>query len=196
MIFTQTAALLALLAPFVSADRNATSVKPGRFLDNEAPACTSWYVVQQGDTCDDIINSFQMSYDDIYGLNPDIDASCTNLHPGVGLCISTAPLPTTLATTYLLIANATLLPGTGTPIVAAEMLPTEAASPVYTNPPVEEIRTGVTNECKLYHQVLPGNTCVSISANAAVALTDFMKWNDAAWSCKDLELGSYVCIGV
>ncbi|KAL1895996.1 hypothetical protein Cpir12675_002972 [Ceratocystis pirilliformis] len=195
MIFFKATAFAALLAPLAAATRNSTSVKPSSHYDNEVPGCTSWYVVKPSDTCQGIADSFQVPYDNIYSLNPDIDATCTNLLPDIAICLSTSPRPSGFVTSYLPTANATTLPRSFN-VAAVETSAPQTTAPTFAAPPADEIRSGVVPECKRYYQVIPGDTCESISLTTGIALTDFMRWNNVAWSCKDLALGSYVCVGV
>ncbi|KAJ5108940.1 hypothetical protein N7456_005615 [Penicillium angulare] len=56
------------------------------------PRCNSFYKVQQGDTCWDIItqNENALTMDQLLCWNPDINPWCSNLIPGRNICTGVA----------------------------------------------------------------------------------------------------------
>ncbi|WPH04724.1 Hypothetical protein R9X50_00761900 [Acrodontium crateriforme] len=57
--------------------------------------CKSFYDVQAGDTCDDIVNKYgTFTLNDFYQWNPAISSKCTNLQPGYYVCVGVTGTPT------------------------------------------------------------------------------------------------------
>ncbi|KAI1383119.1 uncharacterized protein F4822DRAFT_93145 [Hypoxylon trugodes] len=59
-------------------------------------SCTSTYTVQQGDTCNKIINTFNGNFtlQEFYTWNPQVDSVCSNLFVGEVVCIGVADTTT------------------------------------------------------------------------------------------------------
>ena len=61
--------------------------RPSNALPNSILNCDGWYTVKSGDRCIDIAPQFNITLDQLYSYNPDIDSVCSNLFPGNGLCV-------------------------------------------------------------------------------------------------------------
>ncbi|KAJ5273482.1 hypothetical protein N7478_008607 [Penicillium angulare] len=91
---------LASLALSAAVDKNLAGVSVERDTVPEdvgdssryVPRCNSFYKVQQGDTCWDIItqNEDALTMDQLLCWNPDINPWCSNLIPGRNICTGVA----------------------------------------------------------------------------------------------------------
>jgi len=53
-----------------------------------ADSCKRWHTVQSGEICDSICQAESVALYQLFVLNPEIDAECTNLMPGQELCLA------------------------------------------------------------------------------------------------------------
>ncbi|KAN0082728.1 hypothetical protein V8E55_008523 [Tylopilus felleus] len=78
----------------------------------EGEDCDTTYVVQLGDTCDDIYAAQSINATLLYGNNPQINPDCTNIYVGEVLCVAdSVEVPPTPTGTM----PAATIPPTGTP---------------------------------------------------------------------------------
>eukprot|EP00243_Klebsormidium_subtile_P004007 TRINITY_DN1778_c1_g1_i1.p1 TRINITY_DN1778_c1_g1~~TRINITY_DN1778_c1_g1_i1.p1 ORF type:complete len:245 (-),score=55.01 TRINITY_DN1778_c1_g1_i1:499-1233(-) len=78
-------------AAFVSVFAPATNDSVAQDVQGAANACSKYYTVKDGDICFNIWNTFGLSSDQFYALNPGID--CDNLQIGQQVCIQGGVTP-------------------------------------------------------------------------------------------------------
>lgn len=153
-----------------------TPTPPSPRASGEVPACTAWYLVEKGDTCGNILVVYFLTMKQFYTMNPSIGPDCTALVIGTNYCLSTLPNgePPSDDNDH------------GTPT-------TTTSTPVTTPTPTQ---SGMVNYCNKFYQVKPGDKCVPLCRANGIRLADFFKWNpDVGDACKNMQTGSYVCVG-
>ncbi|KAJ2988304.1 hypothetical protein NUW54_g9156 [Trametes sanguinea] len=69
---------------------SSSPIAPGTITTD----CSSYYTVQAGDTCQVIEDQYSISFDQIRQWNPEVDANCGNIQPGLGYCVAGPPAGT------------------------------------------------------------------------------------------------------
>ena len=117
------------------------------------PQSCEVYLVQPGDTCWSIANTYGLTFSLFSGYNPTINSQCTNLLSGVNVCLSPAAgtyTPTTIAgatvTQTGVYATATITPTSPTPF-------------------------GTTSQCGRYYEAQSGDYCQQISLNNSISVS-------------------------
>ncbi|KAJ4152983.1 hypothetical protein LMH87_009498 [Akanthomyces muscarius] len=154
----------------------STSAPPSPRASGEISGCTSWYAPEDYDTCEGILNIFQLSIDQFYKMNPSIGSDCTKMALGTYYCISTqsdgGPPPS------------------GAPTTTTTSTPPAGATP-------SPIQDGMVANCNKFYKVVPGDGCYNLAHDQGISLDDFYKWNPAVKNdCTGLQAGYYVCIHV
>ncbi|KAL5337117.1 hypothetical protein BJX70DRAFT_389455 [Aspergillus crustosus] len=141
------------------------------------PTCNSFYFVEEGDYCEEIVSSFgNFTLDQFYSWNPAVQNDCSGLQAGYYVCVGVVGPPVTSSTTT---KPATTLPATTT---------TSSNSPQ---------QTGIAENCNKFYFVESGNTCAEIAIDNGITLSNFYLWNPAVGTlCNGLQAGYYVCVGV
>ena len=141
------------------------------------PQSCEVYLVQPGDTCWSIANTYGLTFSLFSGYNPTINSQCTNLLSGVNVCLSPAAgtyTPTTIAgatvTQTGVYATATITPPSPTPF-------------------------GTTSQCGRYYEAQSGDFCQQISLNKSISVTLFEEINPSINAdCTNLNPGFYYCV--
>ncbi|EED18781.1 LysM domain protein, putative [Talaromyces stipitatus ATCC 10500] len=168
------------LEPATTTSSSAIATPTPRAI-GETVNCTEWYATESYDTCQDIIDIFDLDATEFYDWNPSIGTNCTGLVEGTYYCISTGPAGQPLTTTW-----------TGPyPSVTAT---TTTSSGVSTPSPIQ---TGMVSNCDSFYLVQANDECDTIAADYGISLSSFYSWNPAVGSnCAYLDLGDYVCVGI
>jgi hypothetical protein len=74
-------------APLAASSAISPVPKPTNALEESNSRCARWYVIQEGDYCDRLSISQSISLKDLYFLNPELNAECTNLLLGLSYCV-------------------------------------------------------------------------------------------------------------
>lgn len=155
---------------------STTTTTPGNGISTPTPYqtgmasnCDAFHLVVSGDQCGIIASQYGISLENFYAWNPAVGNSCQYLDLGDYVCVGTtgnAPSPTTTT------------PGNGIPT------PTP-------------YQTGMTTNCDSFHLVVSGDQCGILAYDYHISLDQFYSWNPAVGSsCRYLDLGYYVCVGV
>ncbi|PAV17678.1 carbohydrate-binding module family 50 [Pyrrhoderma noxium] len=91
-------------------------------LGTEGEDCSTTYVVQSGDTCDDISSVFGINSTLLWTNNPNIDDECSNIYIGEVLCVADSVLVPPIPSSGI--------PATSIPATATAAVPTETASTI------------------------------------------------------------------
>ncbi|KAL2787767.1 hypothetical protein BJX66DRAFT_340850 [Aspergillus keveii] len=176
------------LAAIVSASTATPIETPAPHGSGEVANCTLWYApADQDDTCVNMLNTFGITFEQLYAMNPSVHNDCSGLVLGTYYCISTYPDG---------------VPGgqpdwTGPTVTVPPSTPattTTASSGISTPSPVQ---TGIISTCNEFYRAISGDTCYDIALENEVPLSDFYTWNPAVKSdCSGLQADVYVCVGV
>ncbi|RMJ07403.1 hypothetical protein CDV36_012997 [Fusarium kuroshium] len=148
----------------------------------EVENCTAWFAPESYHSCESLLLTTWLEFDDFYRMNPSVKSDCTGLAVGTYYCISTnkdgsPPLYEDEDTTTTTSASAT---ATGTDVVTP--------SPV---------QSGITSNCNDFYLVQAGDGCWAIANDHGIELNDFYGWNPAVKNdCGGLQAEVYVCVGV
>ncbi|KIJ57441.1 carbohydrate-binding module family 50 protein, partial [Hydnomerulius pinastri MD-312] len=80
--------LAAVNAGLIDANCDNLAVGEGICLGLTGQDCTETYVVQSGDTCVEIADTYNITESTLLTNNPNLNAICTNLYPDEVLCVS------------------------------------------------------------------------------------------------------------
>ncbi|KAJ4148388.1 hypothetical protein LMH87_002861 [Akanthomyces muscarius] len=160
-----------------------TTTVPGKGIATPSPLqrdlvsnCNKFYFVQKGDNCADIVKQYNIELSEFFEWNPRTGSGCSGLWADTYACVSVigyVPKPKPKPTS-------TKLTPTGNGIPA----------PLPTQP-------GMTEGCKKFQFVNPGDTCAGVASRGDVSLSDFLRWNPKAGStCSGLWANSYACVGM
>ncbi|KAI0141570.1 carbohydrate-binding module family 50 protein [Xylariaceae sp. FL1272] len=167
-----------------------TTTTPGNGISTPTPVqtgivgnCNRFYLVQEGDVCDDIVATYGIPLANFYTWNPAVGSTCKSLLAGDYVCVgvigSTTTTTTTKTTTTTTSPTTTLALGNG----IATPTPTQA---------------GMVTNCDSFHLVVSGDTCATVAAAAGISTSNFYAWNPAVGgsACQSLQANTYACIGV
>ncbi|RAH78658.1 hypothetical protein BO86DRAFT_402605 [Aspergillus japonicus CBS 114.51] len=139
-----------------------------------AASCDQFYLIQIGDSYENIKAQFDISATQFLKWNPSVNSNCSNILAGYYYCVDVA--------------------GTTAPVtitVPATITTTTPADGITTPTPIQ---TGMTDNCGKFDLVQPGDSCEGIAAKHDIQLSTFYTWNPAVnSSCADLDVGYYVC---
>jgi LysM domain len=152
-----------------------------------ASNCNRFYLVQQGDTCQNIVNGLgSLTLNDLYvsphfempntesprsyKWNPAVGTSCNSLIAGYYVC------------------------------VGVNGHPTRPSMPSYTSvvyPTPTPFMPGAIGNCRNWYLVVSGDTCDWVTAKTGVSFPTIRQLNTGVNSaCTNLPLGDYICIGI
>ncbi|KAL4993233.1 hypothetical protein BDV10DRAFT_190164 [Aspergillus recurvatus] len=147
-----------------------TSTMPSPTMPGTASNCNKFHLVVDGDQCDKLASSYDISLDDFYTWNPGVGDDCRTLKTEYYVCIGVSSNGTTTA------------PPTSTTST------TSAPSPTM---------DGTASNCNKYHYVVEGDGCADLSTQYGISLDDFYTWNPGVGSgCQSLKTEFYVCVGI
>ncbi|EMD32389.1 hypothetical protein CERSUDRAFT_118748 [Gelatoporia subvermispora B] len=118
---------LAVVNPSIDSECNNLQSGQSLCLGYEGEDCSTTHVVQLGDTCDDIAQTYGFNATILNNLNPQLDAQCDNLYVGEVVCVANnAAVPSPPAGSAL---PAATIPATAIPAnPSATPAPTSAAA--------------------------------------------------------------------
>ncbi|KAF7296692.1 hypothetical protein HMN09_01078200 [Mycena chlorophos] len=145
-------------------------------------ACGQWAVAMEGDYCSTFALRYGVTVSDLYTLNPEINANCTNLLATYYYCVQPYPPFATITTsnwpptqtnyTSMSIISYSLPPPVTTGVAATETL-TPGGVPAPTN-----VAPGTrTAACGYYYNISSGDTIDSIANISDVSTSDLLTWN-------------------
>ncbi|KAL4981676.1 LysM domain protein [Aspergillus falconensis] len=137
-----------------------------------AANCDEYYLVEEGDSCSDLLSEYDITLTEFYAWNPTVGSDCSTLEYGYYVCVGVSVTTTTSITTATTTTTST----------------TSGPSPT---------QTGITSSCVTYYEAEDGDSCWSIVAEKFAYLnqTEFIDWNPAVGSdCANLWLGYYYCV--
>ncbi|KAJ6492288.1 hypothetical protein C8R45DRAFT_990841 [Mycena sanguinolenta] len=192
--FPDVSATSAPIAP--SGTATALAPLPTPTGPGSTAACGEWAVAAAGDFCSTFALRYAVTLTDLYTMNPEIDANCTNLLAGFYYCVEPYPPFTTVTTTAIATTGTNYStisfftyplppPSTST---AIETL-TLAGVPAPTN-----VAPGTrTAACGYYYDIESGDTLASISNLTDMAETDLISWNSEL-STAVPAVGQAICV--
>lgn len=129
--------------------------------------------MQEGDTCSELVDQYDLSLADFYAWNPAVGTSCLYLELGTYVCVD-------------------ILGSTGTS--TSTTAPTTTSNTITTPSPIQ---TGMVTDCDKFYDVQSGDDCDIIASAEDISLASLYLWNPAVGdTCEDLYLSYYVCVGV
>ncbi|KAF8214838.1 hypothetical protein K438DRAFT_2008959 [Mycena galopus ATCC 62051] len=162
--FPPVSATTAAIAP--SGTATALAPVPTPTASGSTAACGEWAVAVAGDFCSTFALRYAVTLADLYTMNPEINANCTNLLAAFYYCVEPyPPLPHTMST-----FSYSFPPYTS--IVSYETL-TPAGVPAPTN-----VAPGTrTAACGYYYDIQTDDTLESISNITEMTESDLISWN-------------------
>ncbi|KAL3479631.1 hypothetical protein BJX99DRAFT_244778 [Aspergillus californicus] len=147
----------------------------------EITNCTQWFQVQfDGDTCESILGTFWLVFEELYAMNPSVKEDCSGLVRGTYYCISTYPggvpggQPDWTGPTYEW--------GTWTSTTPSATTSTSGVSTP------SAVQTGIVAACNEFYKVVTGDSCYDIAQDNDIELSDFYDWNPAVKTdCSGLQ---------
>ncbi|EXK32525.1 hypothetical protein FOMG_12694 [Fusarium oxysporum f. sp. melonis 26406] len=119
--------------------------------------CNKFHPVKSTTTCASIQDYYKISFADFYVWNPAIGSKCTALWVDYNVCVG---------------------------VVGQKPTPTQPSNGVTTPSPIQ---SGITKNCKKFHQVKSTTTCASIQNYYKITMANLFKWNSAIGpTCKSL----------
>ncbi|KAL6355273.1 hypothetical protein LRP88_10859 [Fusarium phalaenopsidis] len=147
----------------------------------EVENCTAWFAPESYHSCESLLLTTWLEFDDFYRMNPSVKSDCTGLAVGTYYCIST---------------NEDGSP----PLLENEDTTTTSASATATGTDVvtpSPVQSGIASNCNDFYLVQAGDGCWAIANDHGIELNDFYGWNPAAKNdCGGLQAEVYVCVGV
>lgn len=159
-----------------------TVAPPSPRAAGEIENCTAWFSPQDYHSCQDVLLTTWLEFDEFHFMNPSLKSDCTGLTVGTFYCVSidkdgkpptSLPIPTATATT-----TSTTATGTG----------------ITTPTPTQN---GMAETCDEFYLVEKGDVCADIAKEHGIDRADFDAWNPAVKNdCTGLIAEYYVCVGV
>ncbi|KAF5253349.1 hypothetical protein FANTH_1761 [Fusarium anthophilum] len=115
-------------------------------------SCNKFHTIKSTTTCSSIQNYYKISFADFYAWNPAIGSKCTALWVDYNVCVG---------------------------VVGQTPTPTQPSNGVATPSPIQ---SGITKNCKKFHQVKSTTTCASIQNYYKITMANLFKWNPAIGS--------------
>ncbi|GIC92923.1 uncharacterized protein Aud_009401 [Aspergillus udagawae] len=145
----------------------ATVAPPGPVAFGTTPKCGKYYQVNEGDYCQLIALNFTITVSLFEAINPQINAGCSNLSPGLYYCV----LPT---------ADWNQTTTTTTSSYQTAPAPTPS---------------GTTANCYEWYVVQSGDYCAKIESVYGITMAQLRQWNpDLKNDCSNLQLGDAYCV--
>ncbi|KAJ5117807.1 hypothetical protein N7448_011439 [Penicillium atrosanguineum] len=168
--------------PVISSSTTATPTPAGTltYSGMAAPtqagissSCTKYYLVQGGDTCYTIQNSFMaFTLEQFYSWNPSISTGCKGLEVGYYICVGDTSSPTSA------------------PVSTATAGSTSAVDH-------QPHQTGIPSNCNKWYWVVDNDDCATIARKFGITEEQFFEMNPATGpTCASLWLKNYVCVGL
>lgn len=204
-----------ITAPLAVSTPVAAVAKPTNAPTQSNSRCAKWYTVQDGDTCQSVSIASVIFLKDFYFLNPEINASCTNLLLGLAYCVQAVGDISTYSG-YATISQFISLTSTSYSTSAAPVFTTQGvlASTTSQNP----IASGTLPNCAVYRNFDPPapvvdqsnssyvtsfltsfvNDCGFIASTYYVQSADLIAWNPSLNStngtCRPFQPGYSYCV--
>ncbi|KAF8171586.1 hypothetical protein K438DRAFT_1729300 [Mycena galopus ATCC 62051] len=159
-------------------------------------ACGEWAVAVAGDFCSTFALRYSVTLADLYLMNPEINANCTNLLAAFYYCVEPYPPFTTVTTTalsptgtnYTTISTFSYSFPAYTATTSYEIL-TTAGVPAPTN-----VAPGTrTAACGYYYDIEAGDTLASIANISDNAEADLISWNSELATALP-AVGEAICV--
>ncbi|KAL9594309.1 MAG: hypothetical protein Q9219_007103 [cf. Caloplaca sp. 3 TL-2023] len=133
-------------ATYITPTATATS-------DGASSNCTQYTDVEDGDSCQNILDLYDLTIAQFFALNSAVKSDCSGLWTGYQYCIE-APGATPPTSTTTIVGNP----------------PPSPTSPV---------QNGQPSNCDRWYTVISGNSCSSVEQMFFITHAQFRKWNPA-----------------
>ncbi|KAJ7197999.1 hypothetical protein GGX14DRAFT_374627 [Mycena pura] len=193
--FPNSAATSAAIAP--SGTATALAAVPTPTAAGSTAACGEWAVAVAGDFCSTFALRYAVTLADLYLMNPEINANCTNLLAAFYYCVEPYPPFSTVTTTassvptgtnYTTISTFSYSFPAYTATTSYEIL-TTAGVPAPTN-----VAPGTrTAACGYYYNISGGDTLASIANISDNAEADLISWNSELTTAVP-AVGKAICV--
>ncbi|KAK6526921.1 hypothetical protein TWF281_010117 [Arthrobotrys megalospora] len=151
--------------------------------------CYQWHERVDGQDCEFIQIIWGISLEQLRDWNPSINSDCSNLQTGKAYCVRGPlddPAPSTTSG-----PTGTHSPTTPHTSTTAPATTTTGGFP----PPPAPTGPGTTNQCKLWHETQPGDSCWAIYTEYDITFADLRTWNPVLDAdCTNLELEMAYCV--
>ncbi|KAK6497003.1 hypothetical protein TWF481_001982 [Arthrobotrys musiformis] len=157
-------------------------IDPSRNAADTVEGCNLWFRTYEGDTCDTVIKTSEISLEDLINWNPSLeDGNCDDLiQPDTDYCVSIEP------------PREVDPPAKPTP-----SRPTPQPEPDNSISTPAPVRPGMTKSCTNFHYVQPGQGCVDILPMYPELSQELLyEWNPSIGAkCNMMWAGTYICVG-
>ncbi|KAK6072405.1 LysM domain-containing protein [Seiridium cupressi] len=167
-----------------------TAWPPSRTKAGQPSYCRTWHLVNQGDTCQSIVNQYgvEVTLSDFLEWNPTIGSDCSGLYVSWWVCVGIQSQTSVTLTWSTSATNATV-----------------PASTAYTSPAstsvdfaftADPVQTGIPSSCQSYYLAVTDDTCDTVLSLVSYITEDqFFEWNPALnGDCQGMWVGYYYCI--
>lgn len=154
--------------------------------DGASPNCTDYADAYDGRTCQDILDTYDLTISQFYSYNPAVGSDCSSLWTEYSYCVrtpdyvdGTQPSASGSASGTVSATATTSTPGNGSPT------------------PTSPVQSGQPTNCNKWYTAQSGDSCSSVADAAFITLAQFYSWNPAVSSdcASGFWLGEAYCIG-
>ncbi|KAJ5710539.1 LysM domain protein [Penicillium malachiteum] len=179
--------------------------------------CDDYYYVNEGDSCSEILEDYDITLAEFYSWNPSVGSTCSGMAYGYYVCVGIPGVPTQTGISSDCVTYYEAVSGDSCWSIVTNDYPylTEAEF-IDMNPAVGsdcsdlwvgydycvattsiEPMPGIISTCDSYYLVESGDSCYSIEQAYSITAAEFVEWNpDVGSSCASLWEDYYVCVGV
>ncbi|KAM0544190.1 hypothetical protein ACHAPJ_011941 [Fusarium lateritium] len=178
---------------------------PDDATENATNKCESWYDVYEHETCDGILQDFDIPLWALAKWNPSVGSKCEKFQTNVAYCVQgpgwdTMSYEATQSPETTSPDTATQKPAKTTP-TAKEPLSSTAgttakntASETASGPPAPT-QSGIVKNCQKWYVTRKGDGCQNIAGQFKITLKQFYSWNPAVGTdCKNLWVKEAYCV--
>ncbi|KAJ4323824.1 hypothetical protein N0V84_004170 [Fusarium piperis] len=176
---------------------------------NATKECEDWYVVSEGETCEEVIEENKMPLWALFNWNPSIGSECENMQVNAAYCVlgpgwqtidyaatqTPNTNPSSTATTEASTATSTAKSSTvSTAKDTAKTTTKNTATKAAPGPPAPT-QSGIVENCQEWYVAEKGDGCQAIADQAKITLKQFYEWNPAVGTdCKNLWVKEAYCV--
>lgn len=164
-------------APTTTADPwNIYPIRDGSWTN-----CSTYEIVTSPETCQDVLDGYEINIAQFYGWNPAVGDQCQNLWPNYRYCVRPgAYVPVSVS---------------ASPIVTGSQPSTTSTSPAGTAPPAPT-QSGQPGNCNAWVVAKAGDGCDTIENDAGISAATFSQLNPVVGTdCSGLWAGYAYCVG-
>ena len=140
--------------------------------------CKTFHLVGEDESCQDILDKYDVRLSDFVRWNPAVAKACTNMWADYYVCVGSTE------------SSPTKAKQDSPPTPSAPGSPTSSATP-------SPIQQGMVKGCKKFHLVEEDEYCIDIQKEYRITMEQIYKWNPAVGKdCTKMWANTYLCVGI